>query len=142
MAVTLFDPLDTLVRLDGEARNASPLPRSADAWRAINQARGERIIGMFAPVDPADLHPEKWEMHPHGDELLYLLEGAIDIVTSINDVTGGDDARDDQIIPLRAGQACIVPPGTWHRLLLREPSRLMFITPAGGTRMRPWRDTP
>lgn len=134
MAITLFDPLDTLVRLDSEARKASPLPRSPEAWREINRSQGERVIGMFAPVDPQDLHPEKWEMHPHGDELLYLLEGAIDVVV------GDDDGHEEAPLLLSAGQSCLVPVGTWHRLLLREPSRLMFVTPAGGTRMRPWRD--
>ncbi len=133
MAVTLFNPLATLVRLDAEARKATPLPRSAQAWREINTSHGERVIGMFAPVDPKDLHPEKWEMHPHGDELLYLFDGAIDIVI------GDEDGQEQDLIPLRAGQSCLVPTGIWHRLLLREPSRMMFVTPAGGTRMQPWR---
>ena len=59
MAITLFDPLDTLVRLDAEARKASPLPRSPEAWREINRSQGERVIGMFAPVDPQDFGVER-----------------------------------------------------------------------------------
>lgn len=125
MGAHLFDPLAMLVRLDGAGQGASPLPRSPETWRGINRAPGERIVGMAAPRDPADLHPENWEMHPHGDELLYLLEGALDLV-----LDGGE------AVPLHAGQACVVESGTWHRLLLRAPSRLLFVTPAGGTRMR------
>jgi hypothetical protein len=29
-----------------------------------------------------------------------------------------------------------VPRGIWHRLVLRQPSDLLFITPAHGTRHR------
>lgn len=126
MGVTIFDPLACLVRLDGAGREASPLPRSPEAWRALNRATGERVIGMSAPVSPGDLHPENWEMHPHGDEVLLLLEGALDLELE------GDAPR-----ALQAGQACVVESGTWHRLLLRAPARLLFVTPAGGTRMRP-----
>lgn len=134
MGAHVFEPLDTLVRLDATARAATPLPRSADAWRAINCASGERVMGMSAPTIPADLHPENWEMHPDGDELLFLLDGAIDVMLAAEN--GGDGV----LLPLRRGQACLVESGTWHRLLLRAPSRLMFVTPAGGTRMRPWRE--
>ena len=38
---------------------------------------------------------------------------------------------------LRGGQACLVPRGVRHRLIPRQPSDLLFITPACGTRHRP-----
>jgi len=128
MGVTLFDPLATLVRLDADGR-ADPLSRSPDAWREINRARGSRVLGMSEPKEPADLHPDNWEMHPEGDEILHLVEGGIDLVV--------EDANGEMCMPLPPGQSCVVERGTWHRLLLRAPSRLMFLTPAGGTRMRP-----
>lgn len=131
MGVTRFDPLAMLIRLDGEACIASPMPRSVDSWRVINRASGERVMGMSMPQIPSDLHPDKWEMHPHGDEILYLLEGAIDVSLEAED--------GEELIPLRAGESCLIASGSWHRLLLRMPSRLLFVTPAGGTRMRPWK---
>lgn len=132
MGVTRFDPLSVLIRLDGEARIASPMPRSVDSWRVINRASGERVMGMSTPRMASDLHPDKWEMHPHGDEILYLLEGAIDVSL--------DAENGEELVPLRVGEGCLIASGIWHRLLLRAPSRLLFVTPAGGTRMRPWKE--
>ena len=133
MGVTIFPAAQTLVRLEAAGLAATPLARSAEAWREINRAAGERVIGMAQPVDPADLHPDTWEMHPHGDEVLFLLDGAINVALADN------GAIETEVLPLTAGQGCVVEPGIWHRLLLRKPSRLLFVTPAGGTRMRPWR---
>jgi mannose-6-phosphate isomerase-like protein (cupin superfamily) len=134
VGATIFPATETLVRLDAAGFAASPLPRSPEAWREINRARGERVVGMATPVDPTDLHPDTWEMHPDGDEVLFLLDGAIDVALA------GDGETQTDLLSLASGQGCVVEPGTWHRLLLREPSRLLFVTPAGGTRMRPWRD--
>ncbi len=128
MPALCFDPLSSLVRLDPDG-TADHLARGPEGWRAINRATGGRVIGMSRPAEPADLHPDSWEMHPEGDELLHLLGGAIDLVL--------DEPDGEQRIRLEGGQSCIVARGTWHCLLLREPSILMFVTPAGGTRMRP-----
>ena len=38
------------------------------------------MIGAKHGAEPADFHADEWEMHPGGDELLYLLTGALDVV--------------------------------------------------------------
>lgn len=124
----MFDPLDMLVQLDADGR-AEALTRSAEAWRQVNRAEDARVLGMSEPVCPEDLHPQNWEMHPYGDEILHLVKGDIDLII--------EDGADERVMPLASGKSCIVERGTWHRLLLRAPSRLLFLTPAGGTRMRP-----
>ncbi len=68
-------------------------------------------------------------MHPHGDEFLHLLSGAIDAIF--------DDAAGERRVALRSGDWCLAPRGVWHRLIIREPSDLLFVTPAAGTRPRP-----
>lgn len=68
-------------------------------------------------------------MHPSGDEFLHLIEGELEVVLD----RPGEGAR----LTLTQGEAVVVPRGVWHRLLLRQPSALMFVTPGGGTRMRP-----
>ncbi|WP_066684056.1 hypothetical protein [Caulobacter sp. CCH9-E1] len=133
MRATAFDPLASLLRLTAGGL-VEILPRSAESWRAINTAQGERVVGFSQPRRGEDLHPQVWEMHPEGDELLHLVEGAIDLVL--------DAPEGEQRIALSGGQSCVVARGAWHRLLLREPSILMFITPAGGTRMRPYAKAP
>ena len=70
-----------------------------------------------------------WEMHPAGDELLYLLSGTI---TAILEERDGKRA-----VELHMGAACLVPRGTWHRLIIRTPGDLLAITYGKGTQSRP-----
>jgi mannose-6-phosphate isomerase-like protein (cupin superfamily) len=70
-----------------------------------------------------------WEMHPAGDEVLYLLSGAVEVVLREKD--------DHRVVELSAGRAFIVPREVWHRLDALLPSELMFITPGKGTKHIP-----
>ena len=69
--------------------------------------------------------PHGGEMHPDGDELLYLVSGAVDVIVE-------DEDGSEQTVALAPGQAFIVPRGVWHRVQLREPSRIVYITPGPG----------
>ncbi len=126
MTATIFDPLAHLLLLEGSG--ASLLPRDTEAWRRVNRGDG-RVFGVKQAVDPAELHPDQWEMHPHGDELLLLIDGVIDLITS--------DGRNEQRQLLQKGQAVLMRQGTWHRLLLLAPSTLAFLSPVRGTRRHP-----
>lgn len=125
-----FVAQDHLILLDAEGA-AAPLLRSPGAWRRVNCSSDGRVIGFSRPQIAEDLHPDKWEMHPSGDEFLHLIEGELEVVLD----RPGEDAR--LTLTLTQGGAVVVPRGVWHRLLLKRPSALMFVTPAGGTRMRP-----
>ncbi len=65
--------------------------------------------------------PHGGEMHPDGDELLYLVEGEVDVAL--------DEEAGETIVSLCPGDFFIVPRGTWHRVLVKEPCRLLFFTP-------------
>ncbi len=67
---------------------------------------------------------DEWEMHPHDDEFLYLVEGAIEVILR-DDLTRDDEVR----ITLGAGNACVVPRGAWHRQVVIEPCKMLFLTP-------------
>jgi mannose-6-phosphate isomerase-like protein (cupin superfamily) len=123
-----FDPFATLVhlRVDG---SALPVAWTPDVFRQLPAGDGDRVIGAKHGAEPADFHADEWEMHPGGDEVLCLLTGAIDVVL--------DEPAGQRTFGLRGGRACLVPRGVWHRLILRQPSDLLFITPARGTRHRP-----
>lgn len=71
-----------------------------------------------------------WDMHPHGECIFLLVTGAMAIVVD-DGVTG------ERTIELRAGQACLVPRGVWHRQVVHEPSERIFLTAGAGTQMRP-----
>jgi mannose-6-phosphate isomerase-like protein (cupin superfamily) len=90
----------------------------------------QRIDGFTigAPELTGDA-PHDGEVHPDGDELLYLVSGA---VTVRLELPGGD--RD---VDLGAGDAVVVPRGIWHRITLREPGRLIHITPGPNGDARP-----
>jgi mannose-6-phosphate isomerase-like protein (cupin superfamily) len=79
--------------------------------------------------------PHGGEVHPDGDEFLYLVSGAMDLILDDGDEhTVGAETT----VPLRSGDAYIVPRGVWHRLESIEPSYLIHVTPGpnGGHRPR------
>jgi mannose-6-phosphate isomerase-like protein (cupin superfamily) len=123
-----FDPFATIVHLREDGR-ALPVAWTPDVFRQLVTGGRDRVIGAKHGAEPADFHAEEWEIHPGGDELLYLLTGALEVIL--------DGPGRERSFGLRGGQACVIPSGVWHRLILRQPSDLLFITPAHGTRHRP-----
>lgn len=73
--------------------------------------------------------PHGGEMHPDGDEVLFLVSGRVDVVL--------EEDGAETIVEVGPGQAVVVPRGVWHRVLLREPSQLLHITPGPGGEWRP-----
>jgi mannose-6-phosphate isomerase-like protein (cupin superfamily) len=69
-----------------------------------------------------------WEMHPQGDELVYLLEGAVDFVL--------EGPEGTTTVPLRERGLVVVPRGVWHTAKVLAPSRLFFVTAGAGTQIR------
>lgn len=67
-----------------------------------------------------------WEIHPHGDEIVMLMEGS---ATFILDVSG----QHQEINLSVAGEYVIVPKGVWHTAHIAEWARMLFITPGQGT---------
>ena len=65
--------------------------------------------------------PHGGEMHPNGDELLYLVEGKVSIAL--------DEDGKETVVTLGPGHALVVPRGVWHRVIVKEPCRLLFFTP-------------
>ena len=75
--------------------------------------------------------PHDGEVHPDGDELLYLVSGAADLKLELPD--------GDIHVELGPGDAIVVPQGVWHLLTMVEPGVLLHITPGpnGDARIRP-----
>jgi hypothetical protein len=66
-----------------------------------------------------------WEMHPQGDEFVYLLSGQVTMIL--------ERGAAPESIELTAPQAFVVPKGVWHTAKVRAPSRLLFVTRGAGT---------
>jgi hypothetical protein len=127
MKPTAFDLGRSYVWLDsgGSARLEVA---GSEFWSALEAGRlhtGERLLGTIPLAD----FPH-WEMHPAGDEILLALSGAAELVL--------DFASGEKRVSLTRETPCyIVPQGIWHRLLVREPGLLMFLTAGTGTQHRP-----
>lgn len=80
--------------------------------------------------------PHGGEVHPDGDEFLYVVSGTMRLV-----LDDGDERTVgvEMTVLLRSGDAYVVPRGIWHRLEPVEPSYLIHVTPGpnGGHRPRP-----
>lgn len=67
-----------------------------------------------------------WEMHPKGDELVFLLSGDIDFVLWVN-------GQEDIVRVHQPGHYIVVPKGIWHTARPHQPTSMLFITPGEGT---------
>ena len=73
--------------------------------------------------------PHMGEMHPDGDELLFLISGHVSVLL--------EEQGAERAVELRPGQAIVVPRGVWHRVIPQQPSQLLHITPGPGGEHRP-----
>ena len=88
--------------------------------RKIKRGPPERIDGMTVGILTITQNaPHGGEVHPDGDEILYVISGKLRVSC---------DSETDDII-LDPGQACIVPKGEWHQVFVLEPTKLVHITP-------------
>lgn len=71
-----------------------------------------------------------WEIHPNGDELVFLLSGAVDFIL--------DTPEGEMIVEVRqSGDYAFVPKGTWHTANPLQPTTMLFITAGEGTLNKP-----
>jgi uncharacterized cupin superfamily protein len=70
-----------------------------------------------------------WEMHPSGDEFVYLLSGEIELLLELP--LGTSRTR------ISSRGAVVVPRGNWHTAKVFAPSRTLFVTRGAGTQHRP-----
>lgn len=81
----------------------------------------ERIDGMTVGVvslKPGQ-SPHDGEMHPDGDEILYVVAGTLRVFYDSS----------SQPLDLVAGEACIVRCGEWHKVDCVEDTTLLHISP-------------
>jgi mannose-6-phosphate isomerase-like protein (cupin superfamily) len=123
-----FDLTRTVAALarDGSSSVLPPRP-----GRPPVRIDGYTVGAPFLTANP----PHRGEMHPDGDELLYLVSGRLDVI--VEDGGEPDKVGVEQTVELHPGEAFLVPRGRWHRVDVREPSHLVHVTPGPGDGHRP-----
>jgi mannose-6-phosphate isomerase-like protein (cupin superfamily) len=124
MVVTVSTPFDLSQAVVGFLRDGTA--------HLIQNAPGPpaRVNGFTvgAPVKIRNA-PHGGEMHPDGDEVLFLLSGDVSVVL--------EEGGSERVLALHPGQAVVVPRGVWHRVVLKERSQILHITPGPGGEHRP-----
>ncbi len=119
-------PQQTYVHL-AENGKATELPAAAfwsDPQTSSNYDGGWLITEFeFAEDWP------NWEMHPEGDEFVYLLSGALELHI--------EQDGSVKTISLDGTGAVVVPRGLWHTAKVKAPSRMLHVTRGAGTLHRP-----
>ncbi len=82
----------------------------------------------FGVATMSENSPHDGEMHPDGDEVLYLIGGKVRVTVET------DPVQELEMLP---GDGMIVPKGVWHRVDILEPSQIVYLTPGPGGEYRP-----
>ncbi len=126
--VNLFNLSSNFVVLE-ENGKATRVTVGDRFFEALEQQFGDfkdkRLVSHFTFEQDWDT----WEMHPAGEELVYLLSGQVDLILE----QAGIENRVKLSTP---GLFVLVPRGTWHTVKVHVPSSLLFITPGEGTQNR------
>jgi hypothetical protein len=123
----MFDPRATYVFLgaDGQARE---LPGGAAFWSLPESELAGLGHGWLVSEYEFSADWPTWEMHPNGDEFVYLLSGSADLLL--------ERPEGLATLPLRGAGAVVVPRGVWHTAKIHAPSRMLHVTLGSGTETR------
>jgi mannose-6-phosphate isomerase-like protein (cupin superfamily) len=114
------------------------LPGGGDFWSQLMSGNAtdpgiRRLIGSehgrLLSVLSMNADWTNWEMHPMGDELLFMLEGTATFLLELPDAVTE--------VVLNAGRLLVIPKGVWHTAKVGELARLLAITTGKGTEHRP-----
>ncbi|MCC2973318.1 cupin domain-containing protein [Massilia sp. IC2-476] len=123
----VIDPQHTYVHLadDGKAHQVS----GDSFWQLPPEAFDSFGKGWLVSEFLFTEDWPTWEMHPQGEEFVYLLSGAVELLL--------DRGNEVETILLNGSGAVVVPRGVWHTAKVRVPSRMLHVTRGEGTENRP-----
>ena len=119
-------PQQTYVHL---AENGTATELAAATFWSTLQAASEYDGGWLITEFECSEDWPNWEMHPHGDEFVYLLSGALELHIE------RDGLLDTTV--LEGSGAAVVQRGLWHTAKVKAPSRMLHVTRGAGTLHRP-----
>jgi mannose-6-phosphate isomerase-like protein (cupin superfamily) len=110
----------------GPSGTVTPKQISANFYAELDQEFGNFAGHSLVAVHHFEEAWPTWEMHPEGDEIVYLISGEIDFVLML-------DGREKILHVDEPGAAIVVPRGIWHTARPRQKTSMLFITPGEGT---------
>lgn len=123
----ILQPTEHYVNLD--AQGAAQVLQGGDAFWNQPPAELDRLGTGWLVAEFMFQHDwPTWEMHPEGDELVYVLEGSATLLLEI--------AGEVQRITVEAPGLVVVPRGVWHTAQIHRPSRFLHVTRGLGTQLR------
>ncbi|HEX7080406.1 MAG TPA: cupin domain-containing protein [Gammaproteobacteria bacterium] len=132
-----LDPMQNYLLLETDG-TAVTLPGGETFWKQLMSGRPtdpgvQRLMnavhGRLLSLLSMDTTWTSWEMHPAGDEILFLVSGELTLVL--------DEDGNERCVELTAGKLAIVPKGVWHTARLSKPCVLLALTDGLGTQHRP-----
>ena len=124
----LFDPRTTYVTLGSDGK-ATRLPGGDAFWTLPEAEMAALGHGWLVSEFAFGADWPNWEMHPNGDELVYLLAGSVDLML--------EQPQGVAVLAMRGTGAVVVPRGIWHTAKVLLPSRMLHVTLGAGTQTRP-----
>ena len=122
-----LNPEDTYVHLASNG-DAKVVAGGADFWALPPDEMCKFDHGWLISEFVCTDDWANWEMHPHGDEFVYLLSGDISLVLELPD--GATSER------ITGRGARVIPRGVWHTAKVFAPSRMLFVTRGEATQHR------
>ncbi|OYU27844.1 MAG: cupin [Burkholderiales bacterium PBB2] len=123
-----FDPQQRFVHLAEDGR-ATELPGGDAFWSLPAAEMAAYDTGWLVIEFECSEDWPNWERHPEGDEYVYLLSGAVQLLL--------EQPSGLQTLELKGRGAVLVPRGIWHTARVSAPSRLLHITRGLGSEHRP-----
>jgi mannose-6-phosphate isomerase-like protein (cupin superfamily) len=137
MSDDTINPFDNYLLLDPDG-TACVLPGGRGFWSQVMSGNAtdpgiRRLLGSdkgrLLSVMSMSADWTNWEMHPAGDEILYMVEGG---AVFILDLSSGLTE-----VGVDIGRLLLIPKGVWHTAKLTAPARILAITAGSGTQHRP-----
>ena len=110
---------------------ADKLPAGPEFWPDLIAGKlGDFHNEYLVVISSFDQNWPTWERHPNGDEMIFLMSGAVDFIL--------ETEQGEQVVEVRKpGDFAFVPKGTWHTANPLQPTTMLFITAGEGTTIRP-----
>ena len=104
-------------------------PRDITAIRSRFRALDSRANESLGSLDKANIGigryipgASPWERHNNGDELLFILDGSVQVEVL-------DEDSSDRTT-LAEGALLVVPRGRWHQLVAEAPVHILYVSPS------------